>query len=331
MLKENFKYKLAALGIAVVIWVYAGIGQNPRSSKQIKDIPLQVVKVEPGYIVTSAPQTVDVIVKGARADVNSIASDPESITAYVNLQGKIAGQHILPVRVGLAEGYRGLISATPVPREVRVTLETKVQRLMAIDVQFTGSPPLGYRFGAPQLSPAKAVVSGRAATVNQVAKLVVDVDANNLPEGDIDGNFVVIAVDKNGKRVQGVEIIPERIHLSLKLLEAPASRLVFVSIDTNGLPPFPYKVENISISPQTVTVTGKPESLASVTTIKTEPIRLTGRTRSFSQKVRLVVPPNIQLADQRQVRVSVKIGIEETPETETPQRTQSPNPSDTSR
>ncbi|MCL6630962.1 MAG: hypothetical protein K6U00_15310, partial [Armatimonadetes bacterium] len=263
MLRDNFRYKIAALGIAIVIWVYAGIGQNPRSSRQIKSVPLRIVKVEPGYVTVSAPQTVDVIVRGTRSGVNTIAAEPDSISAYVSLEGKILGKHTVPVRVKLPDGYQGLVSAVPVPKEVQVVLENKAQRIMAINVQYSGSPPLGYKFGVPQLSPGKAIVSGRTAVVNKVAKLVINVDADSSAPSDIDGDFVVHAIDAHGKQVRGVELTPERVHLKLNLLEAPATRAVFVSIDTNGLPPFPYKVESISIKPQMVTVAGKPERLVS--------------------------------------------------------------------
>jgi len=326
MLRDNFRYKIAALGIAIVIWVYAGIGQNPRSSRQIKSVPLRIVKVEPGYITVSAPQTVDVIVRGTRSGVNTIAAEPDSISAYVSLEGKILGKHTVPVRVKLPDGYQGLVSAVPVPKEVQVVLENKAQRIMAINVQYSGSPPLGYKFGVPQLSPGKAIVSGRTAVVNKVAKLVINVDADSSVPTDIDGDFVVHAVDAHGKQVRGVELTPERVHLKLNLLEAPATRAVFVSIDTNGLPPFPYKVESISIKPQMVTVAGKPERLVSVTVVKTEPIHLSGRTRSFTQDMRIIVPPGLQLTDRHNVQVTVKIGMEKLPQPEVSNRTPSDLP-----
>jgi len=103
------------------------------------------------------------------------------------------------------------------------------------------------------------------------------------------------------------EPTPKRTNVSTELLEAPASRAVFVGPDTAGQPSFPYKVGDIVVRPQTATVTGRPERLMNVTTLKTETVDLAGRTSTFSQRVRIVVPLGLTLAGSKYVSVTVKI------------------------
>ena len=302
-----------ALAIAIVIWAYANEGQSPRVSRELR-LPLDVRKVEPGCVVTSAPKTVKVLLEGGRTHVNSAAAEPDAITAYVNLRGKASGRHVMPVIVRLPEGFTGLVSGTPVPSEVPIRLGEKVQRTLKINVQFVGSPPVGYQFGAPQLSPSRAVVSGTAEHVNAVARLVAAVDTGGSPAGSIDGDFLVIAQGKDGEHVHGVDVTPEKVHLRMELLEAPASRAVFVSLDVVGQPPFPYKVSSVEVHPQTVTVVGRPERLMKVTTLRTEPVQLANRTKTFSQSVRVIAPPDLTLADGDYVRVTVRIASPAEPE-----------------
>lgn len=317
-MRRNVRYKLLALVIAVIIWLYANVVQSPRTSRELKGLPLAVHELDPGCIVVAAPKTVNAQLEGARAHVNSIAAQPDAITAHVNLAGRAAGRHMVPVRVTTPAGYAGLVNVAPAPREVSIVLAQKAWRTLGIDVRFIGSPLIGYRFGAPRLSRGRATVSGPSRLVSKVAQLAVTVDVGGLSADTVEGDFRVFALGKDDKPVRGLQVTPQEVHLSMKLLEAPASRAVFVGLETEGQPPFPHKVGSIAVRPQTVTVTGRPEQLMNVTTLRTEKVNLDGRTKTFSQRVRIIVLPGLALADSEYVRVTVE--IERLPEPEEPSR-----------
>jgi len=124
-LRRNIGYKLLALAIAIIIWFYANEGQNPRASVELRRLPLVVREIEPDCVVAAAPKTVNVRLEGARAYINSVTDRPDTITAYVDLAGRTAGRYTVPVIVTPPAGFAGLVSATPVPREVSVVLKEK--------------------------------------------------------------------------------------------------------------------------------------------------------------------------------------------------------------
>lgn len=310
MLKRNFGYKMLALAIAIVIWTYANEGQNPRVTKELK-LPLDIRKIEPGLVVASAPKTVKITIEGARNYVDGVVAEPDTMNAYVSVRGKPAGRHVLPVKVEVPEGLKFLLTAIPAPPEAAVTLDERSQRALPIDVQFTNPPPVGYRFGSPQLSPNRAAVIGTKEQLDAVSQLVAAVDTRRSAAGGINSDFPIIALDKDGKPVAGVEISPRKVHLRLELLEAAASRIVFVSPDVTGQPPFPYKVTKIEVMPQTVSVSGRPEQLADVTTLRTTCLQVGGRTAGFSERVRVIAPQGLALGEGGYVRVTVTIASSE--------------------
>lgn len=311
MLKRNIGFKLLALIIAIVIWAYANKSQNPNISRELI-LPLEIHNIEAGCIVTAVPKSVKVRLEGPKTQINSIAADPDAAVAYVSLKDKMAGRHSLPVIVRLPTGLAGLVGTIATPRKVSVALERKIQRTLNIGTQFAGSPPVGYRFGTPKLSPGKAVISGIAKSIDAVGELVVVVELGDSGTQNIDGVFSIIAQDKYGNQIKGLEITPKKAHLKLELLESPANRVVFISVNTVGRPPFPYKIESITVEPDTVTVTGRPEQLEDINTLKTEPVYLGSRTKTFSQKVRIIAPADLTPADGRYVQVTVKIISSET-------------------
>jgi len=306
MLKRNLPYKLLALVIAIIIWAYANEGRNPGITKDL-GVPLDLRGVEPTLVVTSAPQRVRVSLEGARTHVESVLAEPDAVAAYVNLKGKPAGRYVLPVNVKLPEGFMGLVNKTSAPREVSILLEQRARRVFPVDVQFTGPPPVGYRFGSPQLAPNRASASGTGRQLDLISQLVAAVDMKSATAGGIDDDFPLTALDKDGKPVSAIETTPLKVHLRLNLLEAPASRIVFVSPDVVGQPPFPYKVTDIEVKPQSIAVTGRPEQLANVTTLKTGTIPLAGRTQGFTARVRVIAPQGLALAENGVIRVTVSI------------------------
>jgi len=268
---------------------------------------LEVRKVAPGYTVTFAPETVSVELEGPRMHNGSVVPDSEDITAYVSMAGKSAGRHSVPVIVKLPNGLSGLVTAAAIPKNVEITLVRKEDRTMDVGMQFIGSPPVGYRFGLPVFTPGKVVVSGKSELVGKVAQVVVMIDSATSDPQNIDTDLSVVPLDKTGKAVEGVEITPGKVHLCLGLLEAPASRAVFVGVDTVGRPPYPNEVRKIEITPQTITVTGKPEQLMDTTTIRTEPVQLSNRTKSFIQRVKVIAPSGLGIRGDSHVRVQVEI------------------------
>lgn len=72
-----------------------------------------------------------------------------------------------------------------------------------------------------------------------------------------------------------------------------------------GEPLFGYSLLGISITPQTVVITGDPKVLAQVETVSTDPVNLAGATRPFVQEVGIVAPPQVRATTRIQVSVQV--------------------------
>lgn len=186
-------------------------------------------------------------------------------------------------------------------------IKPHVTKLMKVNAEFTGVPPVGYRFNTPQFIPSRAKVNGTAGNVNKVDRLVVVVDYTEVDAGGIDSYFPVQALNKKGRFIQDVELAPDRVRLRIGLRRAPARRIVLVSPNIVGHPQYPYTVSDIELNPENVAITGRPEQLLGISTLKTEPIDLTGRTETFSQRTKIIAPSGLTLPDVRYAEIRVKI------------------------
>lgn len=131
ILRENIAYKLLALAVAVIIWIYANETQrslenpNIRSSQVIgmlTDLSLDLRIAEPGCIVTARPSSINLTIKGTPAHVRALLANPDSVMAFVNLRGKGAGDYTLPVNVVLPGNLADAVTWSAAPETVHVTI-----------------------------------------------------------------------------------------------------------------------------------------------------------------------------------------------------------------
>ncbi|MHB1001935.1 MAG: CdaR family protein [Armatimonadota bacterium] len=310
MIRQNLRYKLLALVIALIIWVYADLGQNQNIVRSLSDITVQLKGLEPGYLATCKPDSVKIQLEGSKNHLEAVVENADLITAYVDLRGRTAGSYKLPVRVSLPKGFSALLDKRANPEKASVVLEAKTSRLFNINVQMLSTPPKGYQFGAPMVSPGKAVVDGPARLVNTVRQLVVSLDPGGS-SGSIEGDFTVMALDAEGKNIQGIAVNPGKVHLRMDLLESPSSRIVYITPGITGQPPYPYHVASIDVEPKTAVLTGKSERLTEISTLVTNPVNISKRTRTFTQNASIPVPAGLEIAGEQNVKVTVHIELSE--------------------
>ena len=82
-------------------------------------------------------------------------------------------------------------------------------------------------------------------------------------------------------------------------------KAVAVIPDLSGEPAYGYSVLGVRVTPPTITITGLPEQLIEIETVRTEPVMITGATQDVVRDVGVVLPPEFTRAAR--VRVAVQI------------------------
>lgn len=303
-LRENLAYKLLALGFAIALHFYVVGQENPAQTRTIL-APLTVRGLPPNLLFDekSLPQ-IAVTLSGPADLVNHLPD--ADVTAAVDVSKDHAGKNVpVPVRVILPPGETG-ISVEAQPEAVAVTLEAKEKRSVPITASEPGTPPAGYRFRPAKITPHSATIEGNREAVDSVRQVVVNVDGGNSV-GTIDSDFPVIALDGDGAQVNGVTVTPTSAHVRIEMGKVPAAKTLIVSANLTGTLPYPYKITGIDISPQTVTVTGRPEILSQAYTVQTAPIDLSGATADVTRQVACTPPAGLAITGSGQVTVTVHI------------------------
>lgn len=309
-LRENLIYKLLALGFAIALHYYV-VAQEPPPPSRLVRVQLTPRGLPPNLLfdAKSAPP-ISVTLTGPAEVLNRVPD--ADVTASVDLSQAHAGKNPpKPVQVVLQPGESGLTIDVQ-PAAVAITLSAKAKRKMTIAASDPGTPPAGFIFHAAQITPRTATIEGPREEVASVKQVVANVEAEGAV-GTIDNDFSLVALDQQGAQVHGITLTPASAHVLIKMDRVPSSRTLFVDANVTGAPAYPYKVTGVDVSPQVVTVAGRPEVLSSVGSVLTEPINVSGVTADVTRKVNCITPPGLEISGSKKVTVTVHVVSEPAP------------------
>lgn len=299
LLGKNLIYKLAAIFLAVVLWLNAS-DQEVTFRQQVVDVPLEIRNLSPSLVTGELPEKVRVRVEGEWSVVEKV--EPKQFSAFVRLDSFEAGTHQAPVEVTVPAGVR-LIGITPATVSVHLIEMTSIQ--VPVDVDVEGSVAPGYSMHNPVVEPAEVIVSGPGEVLDNITSAQVKVSLNNLKE-----NYVkVLPIRLRGAGVaEGqVSIRPTTAKVSITVVQEAQTKVVKIDPTVEGIPLEGYTVGTVNVEPQRVSISGAPEVIDNISSLKTLPVNIEGRDSNLSERVGLSLPEGVQVLGQREVNVTIEI------------------------
>ncbi len=305
LLVENAAWLAVSIALAVVVWFAAVNQQNPVLQQRFRDtIPVHVLK-DDTMLVVNPPSDVQVVVR-APSTVWDLLT-PDDITVNADLRGKAAGTYTVTLQAALAPARQGAVSEV-LPSQVTIELAKRSEQVFNITVVPTQNPTVGFFVKSAVPATPTVTVSGSEDAVKRVVAVDarVDLAAQNKP---LSRTLDLVAVDANNDTVSDVELTPPQVTVAFDIEPRPGVSVVAVApnLQKSTLPQG-YLLRTYSADPSSVAVQGELASIEALNgTVATDPIDLSGKTQSFTQTVKLALPPGVTLTDPIDVTVSVQI------------------------
>jgi YbbR domain-containing protein len=128
------------------------------------------------------------------------------------------------------------------------------------------------------------------------------VDASAI---DIDRDVVVEAFDEVGAIVPGIDIDPGTVRVRADVARQLAYATLPVVPELSGEPERGVRVDNVSVVPGTITVSGENPIIRELESITTEPVDISGQSVELVTEARLVLPPDVTASGDGLVSVLV--------------------------
>jgi len=209
---EDFKLKLLALGITLILW-FAVTGQKKPMTKRILGVQLNFLHSEDMAISNDPPGKVDVTITGSKDEVEQV--NPMNLQATVLVGDHRSGNRVirlsrdvvtidqLPPNVRI-EGFK--------PAVVSVRLEPRIERQIDISLKFEGKVPEGYEVHSATTNPSKVRVRGPASIVNGIQSASTESISLDGKTSSFDLNQ--IAVDTPNEKVDVLDSVVQ-VHVEV--------------------------------------------------------------------------------------------------------------------
>ncbi|MFX4263710.1 YbbR-like domain-containing protein [Pelotomaculum propionicicum] len=297
---RNNSLMLLSLLLAFALWLYVSNEQNPLRDK-VLTIELEQTGLEQGLIVTGGvPDSVTVKVQGNRSQLANLV--PADFRAVVNIPAGKTGDLTLPVQVSTPTGMR-VTQVTP--DMVSMFIDTVTEKEVAVAVSLRGEPGQGFTALAPFYQPNTVVARGPSRVISGIKQATALIDIQGVVK-DVEQSLQVSVGNSD------ITLSPATVKVVVPIVAMVPAKTVPVLIAVTGSPAEGYYVKSSVSDPATVQLSGQPEALSTITSIKTEAVDITGADKNITREVGLAVPQGVSVQPGR-VKVQVEVVKGEAP------------------
>jgi YbbR domain-containing protein len=212
---ESWALKLAAVALAILMWMAVRANEPERASYQ--GIPVQVDLRDPDWQLAGPPEpaTVDVTVLGPTGELLTLANDLPQIVLVVEGVNDAVESHVVPIQwVQLPSGIRDARVLDVRPDTIQLRYERLVSESLPVSVRVTGSLPEGFTLARPvSTSPTLVEARGPAGRIQELDSIpLMPVDVSGLRST----TNVPTSVDTTA--LTGVAVSPPEVNVILRVL-----------------------------------------------------------------------------------------------------------------
>ncbi len=319
-LTKNWGFKVLALGFSFLLWLAVVNVQDPVMTKTFTGVPVTVVHPEiitnrgNTYQVVEGTETVSVVVKAKRSDMEKLRADSIVATADMKNLDTKSGT-LIPIDVIITASVRNSYEAYATPGNIQIQIEANKTKSFPITVNTSGNLKDGYVLGEAKANPEKIEISGPESVVTSIDKVVASVQLNGESE-DTELEARLEIYDANGKSIAMTTLEDNLNGETVKVsITVQQKKNVAVYFDTSGIQVADgYVLEDVSAEPETIEVVGEADELDKIDSIKVpaEALQETNLAETVERTVDVAnyIPRGLRVLDETKgAPVVVKITV----------------------
>jgi len=296
---EDWRLKLLALGLAVVMLGAVAFSQNPPTLKPLNVRLNYRLPPNPDFIITNGPPTVTVTVRGLAAALTSVGRD--NITAFADATHAAPGTAVKLNVTAQAPGLNGINVDQPPP------IVVNIDRLQTVEVPVSVS----YRAASgwtvdkvipqcpPNPSPCHVHFSGPASWETGIQAAVnfnTIINFNSQDSGNWQVNLSNSAggIDLSKATYPSLSLDFYTVAVHVEAHFGSTSRTIALVAAAPAQPPPPqYEITGVTISPATVNISGDPAVLGNIQSITLPALDLSAVTTTYTVSESILYPDNV--------------------------------------
>lgn len=299
-LRINIKFVSVVLG--VILWLYVNIVISPVVRRTIKT-PIEFRNVPPKIRIQPQKFEAEIVLNGTRRDF--IFAVKDSIQASVDLYAMRPGMAYFPLKVTTPSGLSVVAMR---PAQIEISGEALVSRKFQVMIDLKGQVAEGFIHEAPIATPTEVLVEGPKELVEKITSCQVSLPIAEY-KNSISESKKIVAFGPDGEIERGLKFYPEKADIAVTVKAGYPDRNVTVLPQFINKTPEGLKLENYTVTPSEISVSGPFRVLEQLQNIRTSPIDLS-LLRSNSTIIALLDPPpyeNVKIAGSNTVSLQITL------------------------
>lgn len=278
--------KIISLLLAVVLWCFVVLNENPNRSIWIRDVAVQVVnkntlQARDLVILEEEPLRIDVRLEGQQNALSSITA--ESIRAQIDLSAiSEAGAVTMPASIDIP-GTSGIVIAEQKNAGGSLVIDVIREAKIPVKPKVTGETAMrdGYALGTATVSPDTVTVKAPKTILDKITAVTESVDISNKTESG-STEVSVLILDGTGAPFTPITCEPKKTTLNYTLNVTSLVKIEPTLENVSALNTR-YDVYASATVPDSVTVRGDDISMHQLNKLPTEPIDVLALYEGFEQ------------------------------------------------
>lgn len=318
----NKKQTLIVLSLFFAFLVFFIVDQNSdtilnKSAEVLSNQPVIAEYNEETYVIDGLPTSVDVTLIGRTSDLYLARQYTSNLNVSVDLRGLTPGSH--KVKLNYTQGLKALksIDYKIDPSTANIVVYEKISETRELDYDILHKDKLDATLVLDSVDLVRndVVIKGASYKLKQVATVKALVDIENISNPKA-GTFTLkelplIAYDKNGIPVEGIEIVPTSVSAQIKITSP--SKEVALQVIPKGEVAFGKSIKEFSTSVTKVTIYGEESIISNIEAIPVT-IDVSNLSSDKTFKVNIDKPAGVRSISSKTVAIKVLLDEEITKE-----------------
>lgn len=313
--------RIAALFLAILLWVVVHMDQQPPASTQpqkavtkmeqelFEDVQITALGLdEENAVIRSVdPGFVNVEVRGLATDLNKIRLQNQRFQVVVDVTDLGAGVHNdVPLT---AVGFPSDVDVTIQPAAVNIQIEEIVRKEVSVQVEVTGKPAQGYRAGEAIVHPSRVYVVLPRDEIDVVSSVRAQVDITDANK-KVSSDPQLIAFNIAGEVIENVQITPAVVNVEIPITSP--FKTIPLQLRLVGEPPDGFSIAAFKQNASEVTIYGPEEILNQYHIYQNIEVDLSLLTSSKTLTIPIPLRDNLSQVFPTEILVDVEVVPTET-------------------
>ncbi|MCM3112748.1 CdaR family protein [Lederbergia lenta] len=228
----------------------------------IVDVPVELIYDSENLVVTGAPKTVNVNIKGQRRFVEATKRQRD-FSVYIDLSDVELGKHRVPIKY---KDISDKLVTNIDPVYADISLQEKVTEEFRVEAEFNRSILAeGFEADPPEVEPKTVKITAAKDTIEKITYVKATIDASGLINDTIKRGANVTVLDRD---LNKLDVIIEPPSVSVTIPVKNPRKNISLKIKETGTPPEDIVIKTVSTNTPEIMVFGRTEVLQDLNEIE---------------------------------------------------------------